>query len=118
MMLFVNNLYRCGTDGESLLYINNRLENRTTVVEWDKQLVGPIRTNKDLNKEEEILETSTRFLPENNSPLLVISAIGLADDTVLISNCPHSLLNLLDLSLDFCKKYHVQLCVDKTKLLV
>ena len=43
---FINNLFHCGTDGHSLLYINNRLEGRTTVVEWNKQLMGPIKDEK------------------------------------------------------------------------
>ena len=45
-----------------------------------------------------------------------ISAIGLADDTTLLSNCLYSLQNLLQLTLNFCDKYHVQLCIEKTKL--
>ena len=47
----------------------------------------------------------------------VISAIGQADDIVLVSNCLHSLLNLLNLSLSFCSDHHINLCVDKTKLI-
>ena len=49
---------------------------------------------------------------------ITVAAIGQADDTVLVSNDVHNIQNLLDLSLDFCSKYHVQLCVDKTKLQV
>ena len=49
---------------------------------------------------------------------LTISGIGQADDTSLISNSPHALQNLLHLSLNFCSKYHVKLCVEKTKLQV
>ena len=31
--IFINNLFHCGTDGYSLLYINNRLESRTTAID-------------------------------------------------------------------------------------
>ena len=47
----------------------------------------------------------------------IISSIGQADDTVLLSNCLHSLQNLLHLTLKFCSKHQVQLCIEKTKLL-
>ena len=43
---------------------------------------------------------------------LVISAIGQADDTL------HQLQNLFQLTLYFCKKYNVKLCIEKTKLQV
>ena len=47
---------------------------------------------------------------------IVISAIGQADDTVLISNSIHNIQNLLELTLEFCSKYNVDLCIEKTKL--
>ena len=49
---------------------------------------------------------------------LTISGIGQADDTGLVSNKIQMLQHLLLLSEAFCKKYHVQLCADKTKLQV
>ena len=49
---------------------------------------------------------------------LTVSAIGQADDTALISNSTQSLQFLLLLSQSFCKRYHVKLCADKTKLQV
>ena len=49
---------------------------------------------------------------------LVISGIGQADDTALVANSPHSTVNLLRLSLDFCSKYQVELCAEKTLLQV
>ena len=49
---------------------------------------------------------------------LKVSAIGQADDTALISNSTQSLQFLLLLSQSFCKRYHVKLCADKTKLQV
>ena len=49
---------------------------------------------------------------------LVVSAIGQADDTVVVSNDLHKLNCLLQLSLAFCKKYNVSLSPGKTKLQV
>ena len=49
---------------------------------------------------------------------LVISSIGQADDTLLVSNSLHSLQNLLQLTLYFCRKFNVELCADKTRLQV
>ena len=41
--ILINSLFHCGTEGHSLLYINNRLETRTTYLDWDNQLMGPIK---------------------------------------------------------------------------
>ena len=46
-----------------------------------------------------------------------VSSIGLADDTCLLSDCVFKLQNLLQLTVEYCKKYHVELVPDKTKLL-
>ena len=48
----------------------------------------------------------------------VISAIGLADDTVLASNKLYKLRNVLFLTQTYCEKYGVTLCHDKTKLVM
>ena len=47
---------------------------------------------------------------------LTVSGIGQADDTVLLANNIHDLQNLLDLTVEFCTKYQVELCAEKTKL--
>ena len=47
---------------------------------------------------------------------LVVSSIGQADDTVLISNDIHYLFFLLQLTNIFCEKNHVQLCAEKSQL--
>ena len=41
--ILVTNLYHSGTNGHSLLLIDNRLQSRNTFIEWDKQLMGPIK---------------------------------------------------------------------------
>ena len=128
--LLVKNLYHCGTDPTSLLVINNRLENRSTCLEWNKELVGPIQDERGLEQggvnsgefykifaKEQLhnAQSSGLGVQMNN---LVISGIGQADDTALVSNCPHKLQNLLHLSSSFCSKYQVQLCPEKNKLQV
>ena len=45
-----------------------------------------------------------------------IASIGQADDTVLLSNDLVNLQFLLQLTLNFCSKYHIQLSPTKTKL--
>ena len=47
----------------------------------------------------------------------VISAIGQADDTVLLSDCIFKLLGLVHLTEEYCAAYHVELVPEKTKLL-
>ena len=44
----------------------------------------------------------------------IVSAIGQADDTVLLSNNIYDVNNLLSLTFDFCSKYQVELCPEKT----
>ena len=48
----------------------------------------------------------------------VLSSIGLADDTALLSNCFSKLSCLLHLTKEYCNNYHVELVPEKTKLLV
>ena len=45
-----------------------------------------------------------------------VASIGQADDCVLVSSDLHKLKFLLHLTLQYCKKYHVQLSPGKTKL--
>ena len=47
---------------------------------------------------------------------ITVSAVGQADDTILISDDIYALQNLLQLTMHFCLKYGVELCVEKTKL--
>ena len=47
-----------------------------------------------------------------------IAAIGQADDTALVSNDINELQHLVQLSLDYCAKYQVELSAGKTKLLL
>ena len=48
---------------------------------------------------------------------VIVSSIGQADDTALVSNCLTKLCGLLHLAVQYCKNYHVELVPEKTKLL-
>ena len=48
----------------------------------------------------------------------VISAVGQADDTVLMSNDIHKLQHIFQLAQDYCQKFNVNLNSHKTKLLL
>ena len=129
--LLIRNLFFCGTQGEELLYIDKRLKHRKTFVEWDKNVMGPILD--ELGVEQGGVSSGDYYKIYAKSQLQLaqdsglgvrltnrttISAIGQADDTVLVANNPHSLQNLLDLSLHYCRRFNVELCPGKTILQV
>ena len=127
--LLIRNLYFTGTQGEELLLIDNRLKERKTFVEWNKTIMGPISdqvgveqggvSSGDFYKiyaRSQLQMAQDSHLGVKLSKTLAVSAIGQADDTVLVANNLHSLQNLLQLSLYYCKKYNVELCPGKTIL--
>ena len=102
-------------DEQGVLYMNNRLCNRSTVLEFDKTKVGPINDEKGL--EQGGLSSSDCYKLYNNECLkvmqksglgvkmgenLVVSCVGQADDTVLLANDVHNLHHLLQLCLQCC----------------
>ena len=129
--LLVRNLYMCGTSSSSINYINSRLKSRKTMVDWNKQVMGPIFDEKGIEqggpnsgdyykifgKEQLTLsQQSTLGVPMPGN--IFVSAIGQADDTILTSNSLPSLQNLVQITEHFCEKFHVELCIEKTKLQV
>ena len=46
----VRNLFLSGTNGQSLLFIDDRLKNRETFCEWNKSLMGPIRDSRGVEQ--------------------------------------------------------------------
>ena len=128
--LLLKNLYFCGVNGEVLGYIDNRLTSRSTVYEWDKVLMETCKD--DTGVEQGGVSSGDFYKVHNNEQLIsaqssqqgvdigsnIISSVGQADDVLLISNDIYSLQNLVHLTTSYCKKYNVQLCADKTKLLV
>ena len=102
---------------------------RKTYLEWDKVLMGPI--NDKLGVEQGGVNSDKTYKLCNNIQLseaqrsglgvdlgaVVVSSIGQADDTVLISECLVKLYCLLHFAVQYCEKYHVELVPEKTKLL-
>ena len=127
----VRKLFFTGMHGNSLLYTDSRLSNRTTYCQFDKSTVGPIVD--DHGVEQGGVSSSDFYKVYNNELLttaqesklgaslggsLVISAVGQADDTVLVSNDIFKLQHILHLVLGYCKKFNVKLSSSKTKLLM
>ena len=127
-ILLIKNLFSAQSLDQSILYVDNRLANRNTVVDWNGCLMGPISDEQGLEqggcnssefykifgKEQlEMAQHSELGVPLGD---LCISAIGQADDTVLVSNSIYGLQYLLHLTSVFCKRNLVELCADKTKL--
>ena len=127
--LLIKNLYFSGTNGSSLIYLNNRLENRQTVLDWNGEHMGPIIDEQGLEQggpnssdfykifgREQLETAQASALGVCLGSSLTISGIGQADDTLLVSNNIHALSSILKLTKIFCSKYHVNLCSEKTKL--
>ena len=127
----IRNFFLIGMNDKSLIYMNNRLNSRITYLEWNKELMGPIYD--ELGLEQGGCTSSEGYKVYNNDLLkvlqesaqgvdmgggLVVSGVGQADDIALMSNNIFSLYNLLYLALNYCKKYSIELCHEKTKLLM
>ena len=128
--LLIRNLFISGTDGQELVYINERQKNRQTFCEWDKNMMGPIHDNLGVEQGGINFDNFYKLIDNEqltisqNSELgvrmgdITISAVGQADDVVLLSNDLSSLYNLLYLTKEYCCKYLVELVDDKSKLQV
>ena len=127
--ILVRDLFFAGTAGEDLLYINQRLEYRKTYAEWNRVMMGPISDQVGVEQggvnsgdyykiyaRNQLMMAQKSCLGVRLSKDIVISAVGQADDTVLVSNNLHNIQNLLQLSLKYCSKANVELCPDKTVL--
>jgi hypothetical protein len=128
--LLLRNMFLAGMDGNTINYLNNRFLNRQTYLDWNKNIMGPILDQLGLEQgginsgdfyklynNDLLLSTQKSQQGVNLGNDLVISSIGLADDTALPANNLFCLANILYLVLEYCKKYDVQLCPDKTKLI-
>ena len=85
-------------ENDALLLIDNRLASRSTVYEWNKELLGPAQDKTGF--EQGGINSSEFYKLYNNMQLddaqlsglgvdlgsIVISAIGQADDVILCSN--------------------------------
>ena len=122
-------LFKSGMTGSALLLINNRLENRSTVYQWDGEMLGPARDKTGF--EQGGINSGDFYKLYNNSQLKraqssslgvnigssVVSAIGQADDVMLVANNVDCLRLLAMLTESYCASYRVKLVATKTKLL-
>ena len=128
--LLVRNLFSIHGPDKMILHVDNRLSFRETILDWNGNLMGPIYDQQGL---EQGGKNSSDFYKifgkeqlslAQNSELgvkmgnITISAIGQADDTLLLSNDIFALFYLLALTMIFCQKYLVQLSAEKTRLQV
>ena len=123
------NAFKAGTCDQALLYLNNRLASRRTFCEWSKVMMGPI--HDQLGVEQGGVNSDRLYKLANNNQLVeaqrsqlgvdlgstVVSCIGQADDSVLLSHDIFSLQNLLLLTIEYCQHYNVTLVPEKTKML-
>ena len=122
-------LFMAGTNGSALTLINNRLASRSTVYQWEGDMLGPA---PDLTGFEQgginsgdyyKLYNNTQLKSAQSSCLGVnigsstVSAIGLADDVALVTDDIDNLRLLARLTETYCSNYRVKLVPDKTKLL-
>ena len=128
--ILVRRLFSDGITDTSLLYIDQRLANRKTVIEWDKELLAPIDDEQGV--EQGGIKSGELYKSYNNEQLTVaqhssfgidigdikVAAIGQADDVVLVSTNIYCLSFLLSLTMSYCTKYNVALSHEKTKLQV
>ena len=125
----IKSAYFAGTDGQGLLYLDNRLRNRHTYIEWDKTLMGPVKDK--LGVEQGGINSGEIYKLANNKELVVTQQSGLglhigdvhcanvgqADDVALFSDDIHHLQSLLQLVMDYAEEYHIEMVPEKTKLL-
>ena len=122
-MLFNN------TNESAVLYIDEKLKNRKTFYEWDNKLMGPAQDN--IGFEQGSICASDYYKIYSKKQLTstqrsnlgvdigssVVSSIGQADDTILVSDDIYNLKNLLSIIDKYCHMYKVKLVPSKTKLL-
>ena len=113
--ILVRRLYLDTEKDQRIRYWDLRLSNRKTYCQWENQLMGPIYDEcgveqggpnssefyKIYNNEQIISAQDSGFGASiENVP---VAAIGLADDTALVSHDASELQHLLQLSLNYCK---------------
>ena len=127
--ILCNKLFEAGVAGSALLLINNRLASRSTVYEWDGEMMGPAHDQTGFEQgginygDYYKLYNNEQLMTAQNSQLGVdigsstISGIGQADDVILAANDIHNLQLLAQLTESYCARYRVKLVPSKTKLL-
>ena len=122
-------LFRIGLPGAAVKLMNNRLRNRKTVYEWNGTLMGP--ADDDTGVEQGGINSSDLYKLYNNRQLddaqgsgcgvdlesCTVTAVGQADDVLLVANDVYELQLLCRLTESYCKQNNVILEPTKTKLL-
>ena len=122
-------LFMSGVTGSALLCLNNRLENRSTVYLWEGEMLGPAVDKTGF--EQGGVNSGDFYKLYNNEQLKsaqdselgvnigssIVSAIGQADDVILVASNVNNLKLLARLTEVYCSKFRVQLVASKTKLL-
>ena len=127
--VLVSELYKAKMSPATIALIDRRLASRCTVYEWEGNMMGP--ANDTTGFEQGGVNSSDFYKLYNNEQLKtaqesklgvdigsgIISAIGQADDVVLVSDSLYSLQLLVTLTELYCSKFRVLLEPSKTKLL-
>ena len=107
----VRNLFLSGMEGKAVQYMENRLLNRATICEFDNNLVGPIYDERGLeqggvpssdccklynNELHDICQSSKLGVDMGK---LILSSVGQADDTGLLSNDIQKLMHIFSCAL-------------------
>ena len=130
--ILVRRLFLDTKADQRIRYWDLRLSRRTTFCQWGSQLMGPIKDEcgveqggpnssdfyKIYNNEQINSAQDSGFGTTIGHSDVSVAAIGLADDTALVSQDIYVLQHLLQLTLNYCEKYQVQLSPSKTKLLI
>ena len=125
--------YLAGTQDEGLIYLDKRLRSRETFIEWDKDILGPIkdtmgmeqggcasdRLYRIVNNEQLITAQKSELgvylgmsvTPQGDLVKLVLSAAGQADDVGLLST------SMRQYSCHACIQY-LLLCIAFLKVMV
>ena len=127
--VLVSELYKTKMSPAAIALIDRRLASRLTVYEWEGTTMGPVKDTTGF--EQGGINSSDYYKLYNNEQLkaaqgsrlgvdigsCVISAIGQADDVLLVSHSLYSLQLLVTLTEQYCAKFRVLLEPTKTKLL-
>ena len=128
--ILIRNLYHTQQDDQSIIYIDNRLSSRETVVDWDGHLMGPIHDEQGLEQGGQSSSDFYKIYGKEQLSMaqrsglglklgnLMVSAVGQADDTILLSQDLVKLHYQLHLTNIYCGKHFVDLSAEKTTLQV
>ena len=123
--ILANQMFHAGTKDKRLLYLDNRLCNRITFIQWDRRIMGGIKD--EVGIEQGGVHSSDLYTLYNNEHLdnvqdlklgfsvygHQVSTLAIGDDVALISDNIFFLKNILRISLNYCTEFHVSLATEK-----